>query len=109
MDIERNTPLHVIVKYHKALSDFMTLNLIIVVNLMNHGAHMIIGETPLEAAATAVAEIVLKSEMKLSLKSLAANAVKQHKVKLPRTSASGFGVLYRTSRAWYKEKSSQCS
>ncbi|KAF2904721.1 hypothetical protein ILUMI_01458 [Ignelater luminosus] len=79
MDIERNTPLHVIVHYHKPFSDFATLHSIIV-DLTEAGAHIdcvnIRGETPLDSSATGVAEIILKTQAKLSLKCIAAKAVK---------------------------------
>lgn len=55
MDSDGNTPLHLIVNYHRAISDFPTLHSIIT-NLTENGAHMDCvnkrGETPLEAAAT---------------------------------------------------------
>lgn len=55
MDRDGNTPLHLIVNYHKAISDFPTLYSIIT-ELIENGAHMDCvnkrGETPLEAAAT---------------------------------------------------------
>ncbi|XP_023012558.1 protein fem-1 homolog B isoform X2 [Leptinotarsa decemlineata] len=83
MDADRNTPLHVIVNYHKAVSDFITLHSIIT-DLTENGAHLDCvnkrGETPLESSATGVAEIILKTQMKLSLKCIAANAVKQHRL-----------------------------
>lgn len=102
MDYDRNTPLHVIVNYHKPISDFLTLHSIIT-DLTEAGAHLDCvnkrGETPLEASATGskcydwvcvynlpknmfsgVAEIILKTQMKLSLKCIAANAVKHHKL-----------------------------
>ncbi|KAG5876988.1 hypothetical protein JTB14_008132 [Gonioctena quinquepunctata] len=83
MDEDRNTPLHVIVNYHKAVSDFKTLYLIIS-DLTENGAHLDCvnkrGETPLECSATGVAEIILKTRMELSLKCIAANAVRQHRL-----------------------------
>ncbi|RZC32328.1 Ankyrin repeat domain containing protein [Asbolus verrucosus] len=84
MDYERNTPLHIIVNYHKPISDFLTLHSIIT-DLTEAGAHLDCvnkrGETPLESSATgSVAEIILKTQMKLSLKCIAANAVKHHKL-----------------------------
>ncbi|CAG9766351.1 unnamed protein product [Ceutorhynchus assimilis] len=83
MDKKRNTPLHVIVSYHKAISDFLTLHSIIT-DLTEHGAHTDIvnndGESPLEASTTGVAEIILKTQIKISLKCIAANAVKIHKI-----------------------------
>lgn len=55
MDIDGNTPLHIIVNYHKAISDFLTLHSIIT-DLTENGAHVDCvnkrGETPLEASAT---------------------------------------------------------
>lgn len=55
MDKGRNTPLHVIVNYHKAISDFMTLHTIIT-ELTDKGAHIDCvnsrGETPLDSSAT---------------------------------------------------------
>ncbi|XP_060536135.1 protein fem-1 homolog B isoform X2 [Cylas formicarius] len=79
MDNERNTPLHIIVNYHNAISDFTTLHSIIT-DLAKNGAHVDIvnnkGETPLESSTTGVAEIILKTHIKLNLKCLAANAIK---------------------------------
>lgn len=81
MDHDRNTPLHVIVNYHRAISDFMTLHSIIT-ELTESGAHLDCvnkkGETPLDSSATGVAEIILKTQMKMSLKCLAANAIKHN-------------------------------
>ncbi|GJQ66144.1 putative ankyrin repeat protein [Trypoxylus dichotomus] len=84
MDHDRNTPLHMIVNYHKPISDFMTLHSIIM-DLTEAGAHVdcvnIRGETPLDSSATgSVAEIILKTQAKLSLKCIAAMAVKSHKL-----------------------------
>uniref|UniRef100_A0AAR5Q6D3 Protein fem-1 homolog B n=1 Tax=Dendroctonus ponderosae TaxID=77166 RepID=A0AAR5Q6D3_DENPD len=84
MDNERNTPLHVIVNYHKAISDFLTLHSIIT-DLTENGAHTDIvnnkGETPLESSTTgSVAEIILKTQIKISLKCMAANAVKVNNI-----------------------------
>lgn len=62
MDCERNTPLHMIVNYHKPISDFMTLHSIIV-SLTEAGAHTdcvnIKGETPLDSAATGKSNLTL--------------------------------------------------
>ncbi|KAL1502206.1 hypothetical protein ABEB36_007382 [Hypothenemus hampei] len=83
MDNDRNTPLHVIVNYHRAISDFLTLHSIIT-ELTQNGAHTDIvninGETPLEASSTGVAEIILKTQIKISLKCMAANAVKVNNI-----------------------------
>ncbi|XP_046629470.1 protein fem-1 homolog B isoform X1 [Neodiprion virginianus] len=81
MDINRNTPLHVIVSYQKPISDFLTLHSIII-DLTEAGAHMdtvnIEGKTPYDAATTGVAEIILRKQTKLSLKCMAAKAVKTY-------------------------------
>ncbi|KAK0096358.1 hypothetical protein PV326_005706 [Microctonus aethiopoides] len=81
MDNERNTPLHMIVTYQKPISDFMTLHGIIL-ELINGGAHVDTvnskGETPYDAATTGVAEIILRAQTKLSLKCMAAKAVKTY-------------------------------
>lgn len=84
MDMERNTPLHIIVSYQKPISDFLTLHSIIM-DLTEAGAHMdsvnARGETPFDSSATGkqgVAEIILKTQAKLSLKCMAAKAVKTY-------------------------------
>lgn len=81
MDNNRNTPLHVIVSYQKPISDFLTLHSIIM-DLTEAGAHMdtvnINGKTPYDAATTGVAEIILRTQTKLSLKCMAAKAVKTY-------------------------------
>lgn len=63
MDCDRNTPLHVIVNYHKPISDFITLHSIIT-ELTENGAHVDCvnkrGETPLESSATGVIDDLLK-------------------------------------------------
>ncbi|KAG7210254.1 hypothetical protein KM043_011802 [Ampulex compressa] len=79
MDNERNTPLHVIVSYCKPISDFLTLHSIII-ELIEAGAHMDTvnsnGMTPYNAVTTGVAEIILRTRTKLSLKCMAAKVVK---------------------------------
>ncbi|XP_012260648.1 protein fem-1 homolog B [Athalia rosae] len=81
MDHNRNTPLHVIVGYQKPISDFLTLHSIII-DLTEAGAHMdtvnIKGKTPYDASSTGVAEIILRSQNKISLKCMAAKAVKTY-------------------------------
>ncbi|XP_003697660.1 protein fem-1 homolog B [Apis florea] len=78
MDNERNTPLHIIVSYREPISDFMTLHSIIMA-LIEAGAHMDIvnsnGKTPYDAVTTGVAEIILRTQTKLSLKCMAAKAI----------------------------------
>ncbi|XP_043283534.1 protein fem-1 homolog B isoform X2 [Venturia canescens] len=81
MDNDRNTPLHLIVTYQKPISGFMTLHCIIL-ELIDAGAHIdtvnSLGKTPYEAAATGVAEIILRTRTKISLKCMAAKAVKTY-------------------------------
>ena len=81
MDLKGNTPLHVIVRYTKPISDFLTLHGIIML-LIEAGAHMDMsnsaGGTPLEVSSTGVAEIILRTQGKISLKCISARAVKKH-------------------------------
>ena len=81
MDAERNTPLHKIVSYQKIVSDFLTLHAIITA-LVEAGAHIDVvnarGLTPMQCATTGVAEIILKSQARLTLKCLAAQSVRRH-------------------------------
>lgn len=81
MDNFRNTPLHLIVPYQKAVSDFLTLHNIIMA-LVENGAHMDtvnqLGATPFDSATTGVAEIILRTQKKLSLKCLSAKVIKKN-------------------------------
>ncbi|KAG5326487.1 FEM1B protein, partial [Acromyrmex heyeri] len=81
MDNERNTPLHIIVGYSKAISDFATLHSIII-DLIEAGAHMDTvnnrGHTPYDAVTTGVAKIILRTRTKLSLTCMAAKAIKTY-------------------------------
>ncbi|XP_053983870.1 protein fem-1 homolog B [Hylaeus volcanicus] len=81
MDNERNTPLHVIVGCIKTISDFETLYTIIM-ELIEAGAHMDTinsrGQTPYYAAITGEVESILRTQTKLSLKCIAARAVKTY-------------------------------
>ncbi|XP_030588130.1 protein fem-1 homolog B isoform X1 [Archocentrus centrarchus] len=83
VDNEGNTPLHVIVQYNRPISDFLTLHAIII-NLVEAGAHTDMTnkqkKTPLDKSTTGVSEILLKTQMKMSLKCLAARAVRQHQI-----------------------------
>jgi len=80
-DNARNTPLHIIVSYQKIVSDFLTLHAIIMA-LLEAGAHIDCvnssGQTPLNAATTGVAEIILKSQTKMCLKCLAAKSIRKY-------------------------------
>ncbi|KAG8145246.1 putative Protein fem-1-like protein [Naja naja] len=83
VDHEGNTPLHVIVQYNRPISDFLTLHSIII-SLVEAGAHTDMTnkqkKTPLDKSTTGVSEILLKTQMKLSLKCLAARAVRVHHI-----------------------------
>lgn len=83
VDHEGNTPLHVIVQYNRPISDFLTLHAIII-SLVEAGAHTDRTnkqkKTPLDQSTTGVSEILLKTQMKMSLKCMAARAVRQHRI-----------------------------
>ncbi|CAG5958640.1 unnamed protein product, partial [Menidia menidia] len=83
VDHEGNTPLHVIVQYNRPISDFLTLHAIII-SLVEAGAHTDRTnkqqKTPLDKSTTGVSEILLKTQMKMSLKCLAARAVRRHQI-----------------------------
>lgn len=83
LDDENNTPLHIMVKYYKPISDFLTLHNSIAL-LMSKGCHIdrvnSKGETAFDTATTGVAEIIMKTKRKLSLKCIAARAVRVHKL-----------------------------
>ena len=83
VDSENNSPLHIIVRYAKPISDFLTLHNIIMI-LLNAGAHIDMcnkeGKTPTETSTTGVAEIILRTQNRISLKCICARAVKKHKV-----------------------------
>lgn len=70
MDCDRNTPLHMIVNYHKPISDFMTLHSIIM-DLTEAGAHIDCvnsrGETPLDSAATGSKSLFQLAYISISL------------------------------------------
>ncbi|XP_012674256.1 protein fem-1 homolog B [Clupea harengus] len=92
VDNEGNSPLHIIVQYNRPISDFLTLHAIII-SLVEAGAHTDMTnkqkKTPLDKSTTGVSEILLKTQMKMSLKCLAARAVRQHHItyrnQIPRT------------------------
>ncbi|CAN8005279.1 unnamed protein product [Ixodes hexagonus] len=71
VDGRRNTPLHVIVAYMRPVSDFLTLHAIILA-LLEAGAHPDAtngrGETAAQASPTGVAELVLRTQMGISLR-----------------------------------------
>ncbi|XP_036391567.1 protein fem-1 homolog B [Megalops cyprinoides] len=83
VDREGNSPLHIIAQYNRPVSDFLTLHAVIV-SLVEAGAHMDMTnkqkKTPLDKSTTGVSEILLKTRMKMSLKCLAARAVRKHQI-----------------------------
>lgn len=83
VDHEGNSPLHLIVQYNRPISDFLTLHAIII-SLVEAGAHTDMTnkqkKTPLDKSTTGVSEILLKTQMKMSLKCLAARAVRRHHI-----------------------------
>ena len=83
VDANGNSPLHTIVRYNRPISDFLTLHNIIV-TLLESGCHSdqanSNGETPMDWSTTGVAEIILRTRRKLSLKCIAARAVKKYKI-----------------------------
>lgn len=83
VDHEGNTPLHVIVQYNRPISDFLTLHAIII-GLVEAGAHTDMAnkqrKTPLDQSTTGVSEILLRTQIRMSLKCLAARAVRRHQI-----------------------------
>ena len=67
--------------FSRVVGDFLTLHSVIT-SLVDAGAHVDVvnknGKTPMAKATTGVAEIILKSQQKLSLKCLSAQAVQRH-------------------------------
>jgi Fem-1 family protein b len=80
VDTEGNTPLHVMVRYNKPISDFMTLHSVIMV-LIEGGVHIDrcndAGLNAMEESVTGVADIILRTQRDISLKCIAAKAVKK--------------------------------
>lgn len=83
MDQRGNTPLHIIVRYSDPINDFDNLHKVLLV-LVNGGAHMDISNnerrTPIMCTTTGVAEIILRQHSQLSLKCLAARAIRNHDI-----------------------------
>ncbi|XP_071759114.2 protein fem-1 homolog B-like [Centroberyx gerrardi] len=83
IDHEGNSPLHIIVQYHRPFSDFLTLHAIII-SLVEAGAHTDMTnkqkKMALDKSTTGVLKNLLKSHMKMRLKCLAARAVRQHQI-----------------------------
>ncbi|XP_076234737.1 protein fem-1 homolog B isoform X2 [Calliopsis andreniformis] len=91
MDYKNNTPLHTIISCRNLISDFAILQSI-VMELTEAGAHMDTvnssGLTPYDIAITGEVKTILKTQTKLSLKCMAAKAVKTYNLayhgKVPR-------------------------
>lgn len=83
VDSDGNTPLHIIVKYPRPISDFMTLHNIIFL-LFEAGAHLDrvnhARQMASEVATTGVAEIILRTKRQLSLKCIAARVIQRHAI-----------------------------
>ncbi|XP_018495772.1 protein fem-1 homolog B [Galendromus occidentalis] len=78
---ERNTPLHIIMKYSNPSSNFKALHSIMS-ELIRNGAHTDTvnarGQTPLDAASTSMARTLLRFQLEIKLKCIAAKAVQKH-------------------------------
>ena len=65
------------------MSDFLTLHAIVMA-LLENGCHIdsvnSAGQTPLSAATTGVADIILRSQADMSLKCLAAQSVRKYNI-----------------------------
>lgn len=78
-----NTPMHVIVKYNNPINDFETLHQIMV-TLIKHEAHLDIcnleRKIPMDCTTTGVAEVILRTYNHISLKCIAAKAIRKNSV-----------------------------
>ncbi|XP_071442491.1 protein fem-1 homolog B [Hetaerina americana] len=78
MDMERNTPIHIVAQYLSLARDHSNLETILLA-LVEAGAHTDTvnnkGKTPIDLALTREARMILRSHMNLSLKCMAAKAV----------------------------------
>lgn len=70
-------------QYNRPISDFLTLHAIII-GLVEAGAHTDVAnkqrKTPLDQSTTGVSEILLRTQIRMSLKCLAARAVRRHHI-----------------------------
>lgn len=85
LDAHRNTPLHIIARYNKPITNFETLHQILLC-LINNGAHIDIcnneRKTPLQCSTTGVTEVILRSHTQISLKCIAANCIQKNGIQL---------------------------
>lgn len=83
LDVNGNTALHVIVQFSHPISHFMTLHNIIV-SLVDAGVHVDCAnkqrQTARDVSTTGVAEVILWTKFSLSLKCIAARAVRKHNI-----------------------------
>jgi len=83
LDVDGNTALHTIVQFSHPISHFMTLHNIIV-SLVDAGVHIDCAnkqrQTAQEVSTTGVAEVILRTKFSLSLKCIAARAVRKHNI-----------------------------
>ena len=83
LDTEGNSALHIIVQFCHPISHFMTLHNIIV-SLVDAGIHIDCAnkqhQTAQDVSTTGVAEVILRTKFSLSLKCIAARAVRSHNV-----------------------------
>lgn len=82
---------HLYPQYDKPISDFITLHRIIM-HLLTQGAHYDVSngarKTPLELTTTGVAEVIVKTQSRVTLKCMAARAIRNYGIphvgKVPR-------------------------
>ena len=83
LDIDGNSALHIIVQFSHPISHFMTLHNIIV-SLVDAGVHIDCAnkqhQTAQDVSTTGVAEVILRTKFSLSLKCIAARAVRKHDI-----------------------------
>jgi len=83
LDVEGNSALHTIVQFSHPISHFMSLHNIIV-SLVEAGAHIDCAnkqrQTAQDISTTGVADVILRTKSSLSLKCIAARAVRKHNI-----------------------------
>jgi len=83
LDVDGNSALHIIVQFTHPISHFMTLHNIIV-SLVDAGVHIDCAnkqrQTAQDISITGVAEVILRTKFSLSLKCIAARAVRKHNI-----------------------------
>lgn len=78
-----NTPLHIIVQYINPINDFENLHQCMI-SLIMAGAHLDIcngdGKTALDVATTGVAEVIIRTNNRISLKCMSAKIIKKFNI-----------------------------